>query len=65
MPSKLSEGWGVLRPGDRVFHYYRNHESLCMKIGFYFGDLTEDTGNPEPQHDDCKACFRKLRKEAS
>lgn len=31
------EGWGVIRPGDRKAHYYRNMESLCRRVGFYRG----------------------------
>lgn len=52
------EGWGVLRPGDRVFHYYRDGFSLCRKVGFYRDELTPDTGAPQSQ--DCATCARKL-----
>jgi hypothetical protein len=55
------EGWGAMRPGDRVFHYYSDGTSLCRKIGFYGGPL--DDANPAQtiaQKTDCKPCFRKL-----
>lgn len=55
------EGWGVLRPGDRKWHYYRDNTSLCGKVGFYFGDLEPDDGNEVSK--DCRACRKKLDKE--
>lgn len=54
------EGWGVLRPGDRVYHYYRDQMSLCGRVGFYRGELTaDDAGSPSSR--DCVQCTRKLR----
>lgn len=59
---KLTEGWGVMRPGDRRFHYYRDTMSLCRRVGFYHGDLDPDTEKPGSQ--DCAACRKVLGKEA-
>ena len=53
------EGWGELRPGDRVHHYYRDGFSLCGRVGFYRGELDADTGTDGPK--DCKECRKKLR----
>ena len=39
---KDSEGWGVIRPGDRRAHYYRSGLSLCGRVGFYAGPLDAD-----------------------
>ena len=58
----IHEGWGAMRPGDRVHHYYRDGDSLCGKVGLYYGPLDEDDKNDaDPLPSDCKACFRKLR----
>lgn len=54
----VREGWGVLRPGDRKHHYYRNMDSLCRRVGFYTGWLDPDNGVAGPG--DCAACRRKL-----
>lgn len=54
------EGWGVIRPGDRKAHYYRNGMSLCRRVGFYRGPLESDTGEDSP--DDHLECRRALRK---
>jgi hypothetical protein len=51
------EGWGVIRPGDRKAHYYRDMFSLCGRVGFYNGKLDPDDS---PSPDDCAAC-RKAR----
>jgi hypothetical protein len=62
MSEDKAEGWGVLRPGDRRFHYYRDTTSLCRRVGFYFStDLTPDNGKPGKQ--DCAACRKVLDKE--
>jgi hypothetical protein len=50
------EGWGVIRPGDRKAHYYRDMTSLCQRIGFYTGPVDEDTG--QSSRDDCAKCAR-------
>lgn len=55
-----TEGWGVLRPGDRKHHYYDSSFSLCRRVGFYHGELTPDDGKPGA--DDCAACRRELNK---
>ena len=56
--SMRGEGWGVMRPGDRRFHYYADGFSLCRRVGFYSGPLDLDTGKAGPQ--DCKACRKVL-----
>ena len=58
MSDNEAEGWGVLRPGDRRHHYYRDSMSLCGRVGFYFGHLDPDNGRLGPQ--DCAACSKKL-----
>jgi hypothetical protein len=55
--TELTEGWGVIRPGNRVAHYYRDTFSLCRRVGFYFGPLDSDD---KPSRDDCTKC-RRLR----
>jgi hypothetical protein len=55
------EGWGVIAPGTRKAHYYRNTMSLCRRRGFYTGPLEADTG---PSRDDCAGCRSLLDKEA-
>lgn len=57
--SDLTEGWGVIRPGDRKTHYYRNAWSLCGRVGFYFGPLEADEF---PSPNDCTPCRKKLNK---
>jgi hypothetical protein len=54
------EGWGVIRPGDRKAHYYRETMSLCRRVGFYSGPLDPDTGISP---DDCAACRKALDRE--
>ena len=55
-----TEGWGLIRPGDRKAHYYRATMSLCRRVGFYRGDLEPDTS---PGPDDCAACRKVLTRE--
>lgn len=59
---ELDEGWGVIRPGDRKAHYYRNMDSLCRRIGFYNGPLEPDEFHGP---DDCAACRKVLDREAA
>jgi len=54
------EGWGVIRPGDRKAHYYRDGMSLCRRIGFYSGPLDSDD---RPSTDDHVECRRLLDRE--
>ena len=56
------EGWGVIRPGDRKAHYYRETTSLCRRVGFYQGPLDE---NDKPSPDDCAACRKERLREAA
>ena len=57
-----TEGWGVIRPGDRKAHYYRGMESLCRRVGFYRDHLEPDDS---PSRDDCAACRKVLTREAA
>ena len=57
-----SEGWGVIRPGDRKAHYYRDRTSLCRRVGFYSGPLDPDEFK-SPQ--DCAACRKQLDRETA
>lgn len=54
-----TEGWGVIRPGDRKAHYYRETMSLCRRVGFYRGPLDADAFASK---DDCAACRKVLDK---
>ena len=60
MSDAITEGWGVIRPGDRRAHYYRNGMSLCRRIGFYGGSLDPDAFKSK---DDCAACRKLLDRE--
>jgi hypothetical protein len=57
MSQQPTEGWGVIRPGDRKAHYYDGMTALCRKAGFYKGPLEPDTGK---SRDDCTPCRRLL-----
>lgn len=57
---KLTEGWGVIRPGDRKAHYYREGTALCRRVGFYRGPLEADEFTSKQ---DCAPCRRALEKE--
>jgi hypothetical protein len=57
---KITEGWGFSPASPRVFHYFRNHESLCHRIGFFFGEMEQGQDN---HSQNCKACMKKLQKE--
>ena len=59
--TKPSEGWGIIRPGDRKAHYYREMFSLCRRVGFYYGTLSPDEFKSK---DDCAACRKQLDREA-
>lgn len=60
MTEDHTEGWGVIRPGDRKAHYYRSMTSLCPRVGFYRGPLDADD---KPSPDDCAACRKELARE--
>ena len=53
------EGWG-LSPLSRKWHYFRDRDSLCRRIGFYFGEVDAAESNTP---DDCAACKRILARE--
>jgi hypothetical protein len=57
---EVTEGWGIIRPGDRKAHYYRDTMSLCRRVGFYRGSLD---GNDKPSPDDCGACRKQRDRE--
>ena len=59
-PKKPCEGWGVIRPGDRRAHYYRDGMALCRRVGFYSGQLWPDLF---PSPDDHKECRKLLADE--
>jgi len=52
-----TEGWGVIRPGDRKAHYYIDGTALCRKVGYYNGPLDPDEFVSK---DDCAPCRKKL-----
>lgn len=56
------EGWGVILPGDRRAHYYRNGMALCRRVGFYGGPLYPEDGNTG-SYDDHKECRTLLDRE--
>lgn len=58
-----TEGWGVMRPGDRRFHYYRTGLSLCGRVGFYRGELEAEDGSRATH--ECAACLRRVILEAA
>jgi hypothetical protein len=49
-----AEGWGVIRPGDRKAHYYRDGFSLCRRVGLYSGPLSPDEFESEDDHKQCR-----------
>jgi len=58
--TEATEGWGVIRPGDRRAHYYRFGMSLCNRIGLYGGPLDPDEFVSKQ---DCAACRKVLDRE--
>jgi subtilase family serine protease len=61
-PPSLKEGW-YMPSNSRKYHYFVDGRSLCRGWGFpNYSALSIDTGNTEPQKDDCVGCFRKLVK---
>lgn len=60
MAEDPNEGWGVIRPGDRKAHYYRDGFSLCRRVGLYAGPLDPDLSSSP---DDCAACTKRLARE--
>ena len=56
-----AEGWGVIRPGDRRAHYYREAMALCRRVDFYQGPLDPDEFKSKQ---DCAACRKQLDREA-
>ena len=50
---KPNEGWDW---SGRGYHYYVDGRSLCRNWGFpNYSNMTADTGNGEPQREDCSA----------
>lgn len=60
MTGIITEGWGVIRPGDRKAHYYRDMTSLCRRVGFYQGPLDPED---KPSPDDHAECRKMLDRE--
>lgn len=61
----VSEGWSDMRPGDRVYHYMVDGDSLCGRVGFHAmleETISQHDGGTTPGKKDCKACFRGLMK---
>lgn len=62
----MTEGWGVIRPGDRKAHYYVDGTSLCRRVGFYFGPLeleNAEVAGPD-DHKECRTLLDKRSKKA-
>ena len=57
-PNWGGEGWGAVRPREKVAHYYRDGAALCRCVALYRGPLEADTGHPGPE--DCGDCRKKL-----
>ena len=56
--SETKEGWQSYKANSqRVYHYIVNGWSLCRKLGFYFNEVDDWTGNPK-QSEDCAACYK-------
>lgn len=56
--TERTEGWGVIRPGERKAHYYRDTRSLCGRVGLYQGQLVRD--GVWLAADCCTACRKRL-----
>lgn len=57
------EGWQMEgASSQRRWHYIRNHDSLCGRFGFYFGEVAPglQPGNPGS---DCAECIRRVARE--
>lgn len=64
MTEQERQGWHR-PPTSRKFHWFirSGAESLCRRYGFAFGaEFDPDTGNAVPGREDCRECFKKLRK---
>ena len=61
--AKLNEGWQIKRHrGQRVYHYIGNDgRSLCLRLGFYTGELAHDYPGTRTK-EDCSACLKILLK---
>jgi hypothetical protein len=63
---KLTEGWGVIRPGDRRAHYYdADGFSLCRRVGFYNGPLDPDNGPSPDDHKECRTLLDRRKAKAA
>lgn len=62
MPEKLTEGWKWLVNAPK-WHYFREGRSLCGRW-LTFSNSGFEQGNLESP-DNCKACVKKLEKEAA
>jgi hypothetical protein len=58
-----NQGWMAEKPLHvKVYHYIRETRSLCLRYGFYQGELMPDKGQAARGREDCAECFRRLRK---
>lgn len=62
----LTEGWGVIRPGDRRAHYYdADGFSLCRRVGFYNGPLEADNAPSPDDHKECRTLLDRRKARAA
>lgn len=57
------EGWGTIRPGETVAHYYRTGTSRCHDVIGYRGPLEPNGWDAEAGPNDCHRCRRSVEKE--
>lgn len=58
----LKEGWWMPYRATS-YHYFVEGRALCNGWMFpNYCEMSGDTGNKEPQKDDCRECFNKLLK---
>lgn len=48
------EGWGIIQPGERRDHYYRDRRSLCRDTGPYYGQLYAESLLPTTGCEQCR-----------
>lgn len=56
-----AKGWGK-SPASRKWHYFnRDSFSLCGKIGFYFGPVSDNLHESPENCAECKKKFKKVK----
>lgn len=58
-------GWQAEKRHDqRKYHYIVGSRSLCLKLGFYTGELMAELQplNDKPGKEDCAECHRRLKR---